>query len=92
MWPAETSVFVTLVPILAPMITGMAVDTSSAPAATIATVIDVVVDELCTRLVASTPMKSPTNGFAVVMSNRSANPLPNSLIDAPIKLMLTKNT
>ena len=67
MCASETSVFVTVVPMLLPMIIGIAFATGSGSvgAATMPTMIDVVTDELCTRVVARTPTISPTNGLAV---------------------------
>ena len=62
-----------------------------APLATSATVMDVVVDELCTRLVARIPMRSPMIGLEVVDSSCSANPLPKNLNAPLIRVMLTKN-
>ena len=91
MWPTETSVFVTLVPMLAPMTIGIAPLTSSAPPATRPTAIEVVVDELWTRLVARMPMKRPTKGLEVVVRSCSANPRPKNLKESPISVMLTKN-
>ena len=62
MCPRLTSVLVTDVPILAPMMIGMAVATGIAPLPTNATTSDVVVDDDCTRLVTNTPTKSPIRG------------------------------
>ena len=84
-WAIETRVLVTEVPMLAPMMIGIAPSMVSAPAATSPTVIEVVVDELCTRLVARMPTRSPTNGFAVRAISSSANPFPKSLNDRPIR-------
>ncbi len=67
-----------------------ALESDSIPA-TSATVIEVVVEELWTRLVARMPMSKPMNGLEVVVSNCSAKPPPNDLNDALIKEMLTKN-
>ena len=69
MWPSETSIAVMEVPMLAPMMMGMAMDRALAgsspmtPAATRPTVIEVVVDELWMMLVTRMPMHRPTNGF-----------------------------
>jgi hypothetical protein len=78
-WPKDTSVLVMVVPIFAPMIIGIDVSSDNAPPATRPTTIDVVVDELCIRLVATIPIINPANGFDVIWINDSAKPLPNSL-------------
>jgi hypothetical protein len=70
---------------------GIAAGRVSTLLATRATVMDVVVDELCTRLVVSIPINNPTIGFDVVVNNCSANPFPKNLNDPLIKDMLTKN-
>ena len=46
MCPIETNVLITLVPTLAPIITGIAPSIVRAPVATIPTVIDVIVEEI----------------------------------------------
>ena len=90
-WASETRVLVTDVPMFAPMTMGMAPSMVSAPAATRATIMDVVVDELWTCVVASKPTKSPTNGLEVRSMSASAKPLPKSLKDRPIMSRPTKN-
>jgi len=62
----ETSMFVTDVPILAPIIIGIADEISKAPLATIPTIIEVVDEEDCIMEVANIPIKRPTTGFVVV--------------------------
>jgi len=78
-WLMATSVFVTVVPMLAPMTIGMALRTLNAPEATNATTIEVVVEELCIMLVAKRPTNRPINGLDVVRIRYSANPLPKPL-------------
>jgi hypothetical protein len=72
------------------MIIGTALLTVRVPEPTIPTTMEVVVEELCTRLVAKIPMKRPTNGFDVVLISCSAKPAPKPLNAAPIRPMLTK--
>jgi hypothetical protein len=79
------------VPILAPMMMGIAPSMVRAPAATRPTVIEVVVDELCTSVVARMPMKSPTKGLAVRSIRASAKPFPMSLKPRPMRSSPTKN-
>ena len=52
-----------MVPMLAPMMTGIAVATGMVPPPTRATTSDVVVDEDCTRAVARMPTNRPISGF-----------------------------
>merc|ERR1711892_839450 len=61
-WVKATMILVTLVPMLAPMIMGMAVLTG-APAETSPTMIEVDVEEDWTRTVTRTPIITPTIGF-----------------------------
>tara|TARA_B100000315_G_C14587041_1_gene593576 strand:+ start:963 stop:1157 length:195 start_codon:yes stop_codon:yes gene_type:complete len=61
-----------------------------APEATIPTTIEVVVDELWTRLVARIPIKRPIKGLEVVLIRPSAKSLPKPLKAEPIKPILTK--
>ena len=74
---------VTVVPILAPMMMGTAFWMVKIPEATNPTTVQVVVDELCTRLVARMPMKRPTSGFEVVLIRRSANPVSYTHLTLP---------
>jgi hypothetical protein len=73
----ETIVDVTVVPIFAPITMGTAFSRERIPAATKPTTVQVVVEELCTRLVARIPIKRPTKGLDVLLISRSANPPPN---------------
>jgi len=66
--------------------------TVNAPLAVNPTIIEVVTDELCTIAVASIPTKKATKGFVVIDISCSAKPVPNSLKEAPISLMLSKKT
>ena len=69
--PIETKIFVTEVPILAPIIIGMAASNESigvpfpVPTATNPTIIEVVVDEDCTIAVVRTPIMRAITGFDV---------------------------
>src|SRR3990172_2363011 len=87
-WPKETSALVTVVPMFAPMIIGMAFCKERPPAATRHTMIDVVVDELWITLVETMPKNRPRNGLAVVVRSLSVNPLPNNLNEWPRRFML----
>ena len=60
-------VAVTVVPMLAPITIGIALASGNgfSGAATRATIIEVVTDELCTTVVANSPTTRPTNGFSV---------------------------
>lgn len=90
----ETTVQVTVVPILAPIIIGTALANGRgfSGAATSPTIIDVDTDELCTSVVASTPTKIPTKGFAVRLKKLSRKSVPNSLNPSPSPLTPSKNT
>ena len=48
--------------------------TNSLSAATIATTIDVVVEELCNKTVPSTPIIRPANGFETTLFDEKASP------------------
>jgi hypothetical protein len=48
-------------------------------------------DELCTKLVASMPMKRPTKGFEVNDSNSIRTPPPSIFRETPRRVMLKKN-
>jgi hypothetical protein len=89
--PRETRVFVTVVPILAPITIGIALDTFMTPEPTIPTTMEVVVEELWTRLVAKIPINKPTKGLEVVLMRLSAKPSPKHLKATPIRPMLTRN-
>ena len=89
-WPSETSVFVTVVPMFAPIIIGIALETLRPPEPTMPTTIEVVVEELWTMLVASMPIRSPTKGLEVVLTRFSAKSFPKPLKAAPIRPMLSR--
>jgi hypothetical protein len=89
-WVREARRLVTEVPILAPIIIGMALGMVSAPPATRPTTMDVVDDEDWMIDVARIPIKSPTIGFVVVSIRLDANPFPNNFKDAPINSRLKR--
>ena len=91
MWASDTSVLVMVVPMFAPIIIGIAPATEMAPPATMLTMMDVVVEELCTIAVARSPMNRPTKGEAVVLRICSEKPVPKSLTEWPIIPMPTMN-
>ncbi len=62
-WPSDTSVLVTVVPMLAPITIGTAASTVRAPDATRPTMIDVVADDDCTRMVATIPTHRAASGL-----------------------------
>ncbi len=84
MCPSETILAVTVVPTLAPITIKIAPVTSRAPAATRPTIKLVVVEELCTMVVARMPMKSPTIGERVASSSLAAVSLNSPLKAAPM--------
>ncbi len=71
MCASDTIVAVTVVPMLAPITIGMAFANGRgfSGAATNATTIEVVTDELCTTVVATKPTRKPMNGFKVAANN-----------------------
>ena len=76
-------VLVTVVPILAPITIGIALSRLMVPAATIATVKEVVVELLCMIAVVRIPIKKPTNGFEVakiICFTISSLSCPNALL------------
>ena len=88
MWASAAMVLVTVVPMFAPMIMGMAWVTESglSAAATKPTMVAVVTEELCTSVVARMPTINAVNGFSVAVKNEStngplsaSNPFPNPL-------------
>ena len=89
--PNDTKVFVIVVPMLAPIIIGIAVSIVNAPPATSPTTSDVVVEELCIILVATIPIINPENGFVVILISVSANPCPNELNECPKSFIESKN-
>ena len=86
----ETRRFVTDVPMLAPMMMGMALTTFKAPPATRPTTMDVVEEEDWMMDVDRIPMNKPTSGFVVVWIRFSASPFPNIFKEAPISSRLKK--
>mmetsp|Transcript_29292 Transcript_29292/g.66409 ORF Transcript_29292/g.66409 Transcript_29292/m.66409 type:complete len:243 (-) Transcript_29292:14-742(-) len=74
-WPMETMVLVTEVPMLAPMMTGMAAFTVMVSAPTRPTTIDVLVDDDWTMTVARIPVMRPARGFSTAVNILPA-PLP----------------
>jgi len=72
------------------MIMGIAYSTGRAPPPTSPTTREVVVDELCTRLVARIPVNNPTKGLEYELISCSAKPLPNNWKDTPMSLMLAR--
>ncbi len=91
MWPSETSIAVRVVPMLAPMIMKTAASISSAPPATIPTMMEVEVEELWTREVARMPMKRAAKGFSVTARTLLAKSLPNILKASPMPVTPTMN-
>ena len=94
MCPSDTSVDVTVVPMFAPMIMGTALASGSglSGAATSATTIEVVTDELCMIVVASNPTINPMNGFSVVRKKLSRRSLPSSSKPSPSPLTPSRKT
>jgi hypothetical protein len=62
---SDTILLVSVVPIFAPMMIGIALCKSIDPEATSATIIEVVVELLCINAVTSSPIKRLIKGFAV---------------------------
>ena len=67
---------VSVVPILAPMITEMACASVSSPALTNDTVMTVVADDDCTAQVTNVPVSMPVNRFVVIRPRICRNPDP----------------
>ena len=86
----ETSELVTEVPILAPIMMGIAFVTFNAPPATNPTTIEVVDEEDWTMEVERIPMNRPTNGLVVVAISVSAKSLPNILREVPMSSRLKR--
>lgn len=70
-WPSDTSVFVTVVPMLAPMIMGTASSTPTTPAATRPTITEVLADEDWTSTVPRIPTHRPAIGFVTAENSCS---------------------
>ena len=77
--PKEATRHVIVVPILAPMIIGTALDTVNVPAATKPTVIEVVTELDCIIAVANIPINRPVKGFEVELISILAKPEPKPL-------------
>jgi hypothetical protein len=84
MCPKETSVFVTVVPMFAPIIIGIAVPKSRVPLAIRATTMEVVALLLWIKEVASMPANNPAMGLDTLPSTRSANGCPMAFTASPI--------
>ena len=89
--PIETIVFVTVVPILAPIIMGIAPFKVTAPPETIPTIIDVVVEELWNKVVAKIPINKATNGSLVVVMISLAKSPPRFFIPEDRPFIPTRN-
>ena len=93
-WPIETTVFVIVVPMLAPMIIGMAVfrDRAVPPdCPTRETMVDVLVLELCTSTVARVPTAKPAKGLETPENSSWAVSLPRALMAEPIRRIEMRN-
>ena len=86
----EARIAVAVVPILAPMIMGMALGRLKTPPPIRATTKEVVKDEDWTRAVASIPIKRPTKGSEVVAMRLRAKSSPKSEAPFPMSLMLKR--
>ena len=93
-WASDTTVAVTVVPMLAPITIGTALASGSgcSGAATSATIIEVVTDELWTSVVASRPARRPTSGFSVAAKKLPIRSSPSSLNPEPSPLTPIRNT
>ena len=93
-WASDTTVAVTVVPMLAPMIIGIAWASGSgfSGAATRPTTMAVVTDELWTTVVASNPTISPKNGFEVAAKKLSMKSRPSSWKPSPSPLTPVRKT
>ena len=90
--PRETSVFVTVVPMLAPMIIGTAMSMSIAPAATSPTITDVDADEDWTSTVPRMPMHNPAIGLETLENSCSWVSWPMTLMPCSSDDTPTRNT
>ena len=91
MCPIDTIVFVTVVPIFAPIIMGTAPVNVRVPPPTIATINDVVVDELWNKVVANIPINKATSGLLVVDITSFAKPPPNNFMPLDNPFIPTRN-
>lgn len=89
-YPNDTIVLVRVVPILAPIIIGIALEKLKAPEATTATIMEVLVELLWIMAVINNPMNKLTKGFEVAIKIDSAAPLPNLLTELPTKSIENK--
>ena len=94
MWASETRVAVTVVPMLAPITMGIALARGSgfSGAATRATTMEVVTEELCMTVVASRPTMRPINGLEVAAKKLSMKSCPISSKPSPSPLTPRRNT
>jgi len=92
MWPSETSVFVTVVPMFAPMTIGTAASTLSAPEATSPTITEVEADDDWTRTVPRIPMQSAAIGLEAAENNCSCVSSPMILMPVSSDETPTRNT
>jgi hypothetical protein len=90
-WPMETIILVTVVPMFAPIIMGTAPPKFNAPLLTIPTINEVVVEELWKIVVERIPINKAINGLLVVESMLSANPPPKCLIAVDNPFIPTRN-
>jgi len=88
---SDTMVLVIVVPMLAPMMMGMALCKVIDPDATNATTNEVVVELLCNMAVMSNPMNRPVNGFDVASKIVSATFFPMCCSDDVIRSRANKN-
>ena len=79
-YPTETIVFVTVVPMLAPIIIGTAPPIERAPVLAIVTMIDVVVEELWNSVVHNIPINKATKGLLVAVRTVFAKSPPKPLM------------
>ena len=89
--PNETSVLVTVVPMLAPMTIGTACSTPSAPEATNPTMTEVLADDDWTRTVPRMPTHSPAMGLLTAEKRRSWVSAPMILMPASREETPTRN-
>ena len=88
--PIETIVFVTVVPMFAPMIIGIAPVKVMAPPETIPTMRDVVVEELWNKVVAKIPINSEIKGSPVAVMMPFAKSPPNCFMPEERPLIPTR--
>ena len=85
-------VLVIVVPMLAPIITGVAFSSVIEPDATRATVREVVVELLCSIAVISRPINNPVNGFAVAKTMVLITFLPKCWSEKVIRSRANRNS